>query len=218
MQFMVDKTDSSACSLDFHGEAADNPPTFKGASNITSRSTTAASVNWVPPAWTVVGQAGAGQQTPNLASVIQEIVARPGWVSGNSLVLIITGSGHRESESFNGNQPGAPLLHVEYGGGGPVNQPPSVNAGTDQTITLPAAANLDGTVTDDGLPGPFTTTWSKFSGPGTVTFGERQRRRHHRQLLRRGHLHPASHRQRRRPQRLRRRRRHGQRDQPGAEP
>ena len=49
-----------------------------------------------------------------------------------------------------------------------------VNAGPDQTITLPAAASLSGTVTDDGLPNPpatVTTTWSKVSGPGTVTFG-----------------------------------------------
>jgi hypothetical protein len=56
----------------------------------------------------------------------------------------------------------------------PVNQPPVVNAGADQTITLPATASLSGTVTDDGLPNPpaaVTTTWSKVSGPGTVTFG-----------------------------------------------
>ena len=53
----------------------------------------------------------------------------------------------------------------------PVNQPPVVNAGNDQTITLPAGAALDGTVTDDGLLNPVTTTWSIFSGPGTVTFG-----------------------------------------------
>jgi PKD repeat protein len=54
-----------------------------------------------------------------------------------------------------------------------VNQPPVVNAGPDQTITLPAAASLNGTVTDDGLPSPpaaFTSTWSVVSGPGTVTF------------------------------------------------
>ena len=54
------------------------------------------------------------------------------------------------------------------------NNPPSVNAGQDQQITLPAAANLDGTVTDDGKPNPpgaVTTTWTKQSGPGTVTFG-----------------------------------------------
>lgn len=54
------------------------------------------------------------------------------------------------------------------------NQAPSVNAGLDRTVTLPNSANLDGTVSDDGLPNPpvtVTTTWSKFSGPGTVTFG-----------------------------------------------
>ena len=48
-----------------------------------------------------------------------------------------------------------------------------VTAGSNQTITLPAAANLNGTVTDDGLPNPpgaVTVTWSKVSGPGTVTF------------------------------------------------
>ncbi len=54
------------------------------------------------------------------------------------------------------------------------NNPPTVSAGTNQTITLPAAATLSGTVSDDGLPNPpaaTTCTWSKNSGPGTVTFG-----------------------------------------------
>ena len=58
--------------------------------------------------------------------------------------------------------------------GEPGNMAPTVNAGNDQTISLPAAANLDGTVTDDGNPNPpgaVTTTWTKQSGPGTVTFG-----------------------------------------------
>src|SRR5439155_12560233 len=51
------------------------------------------------------------------------------------------------------------------------NTAPVVNAGPGQTITLPAAANLSRTATDDGLPsGTLQTTWSKFSGPGTVTF------------------------------------------------
>lgn len=53
----------------------------------------------------------------------------------------------------------------------PSNSAPVANAGSDQTITLPASANLAGTATDDGQPGPLTTTWSKVSGPGTVTFG-----------------------------------------------
>ena len=48
---------------------------------------------------------------------------------------------------------------------------PTVDAGRNQTITLPAEAMLDGTVTDDGLP-TLTTVWSQTSGPGTVTFGD----------------------------------------------
>jgi flagellar hook assembly protein FlgD len=54
------------------------------------------------------------------------------------------------------------------------NQSPTVNAGVDSSVSLPNSLNLDGTVSDDGLPNPpgvLTTTWSKQSGPGTVTFG-----------------------------------------------
>ena len=47
----------------------------------------------------------------------------------------------------------------------PVNQPPTVNAGADQAVTLPNAATLSGTVTDDGLPnGTVTAAWSTVSG------------------------------------------------------
>ena len=54
------------------------------------------------------------------------------------------------------------------------NQSPAVNAGPDQTVTFPNSANLNGTVSDDGLPNPpatVTTQWNKVSGPGTVKFG-----------------------------------------------
>ena len=47
----------------------------------------------------------------------------------------------------------------------------TVSAGTDASVTLPALAALNGTVSDDGKPSPLTTAWSKASGPGTVTFG-----------------------------------------------
>jgi hypothetical protein len=53
----------------------------------------------------------------------------------------------------------------------PVNQIPLVDAGPD--LTTRQTATLNGTVSDDGLPNPpgtLTTTWSKVSGPGTVTF------------------------------------------------
>jgi len=141
VQFKVDETGSSATSLTFRGQAADNPPTFtSSANNITSRPVTVASVSWAPASWTVVGQIGPAQQTPNLAPVIQEIVSRPGWLSGNALVLVVTGSGARVAEAVDGDAPGAPLLHVEYSGGG------------GQTFTLSVTKSGTGTGTVTSTP------------------------------------------------------------------
>ena len=50
------------------------------------------------------------------------------------------------------------------------NAAPTANAGPDQAITLPAAATLAGSMSDDGQPAGCTSAWSKVSGPGTVTF------------------------------------------------
>lgn len=51
------------------------------------------------------------------------------------------------------------------------NQAPVVSAGSGQTITLPATANLSGSATDDGLPSnTLSVQWTKASGPGIVSF------------------------------------------------
>ena len=56
----------------------------------------------------------------------------------------------------------------------PINVAPTVDAGVDQTVTLPAAGFLSGVVNDDGVVtgSPLTIAWSKTSGPGNVTFGD----------------------------------------------
>ena len=69
-------------------------------------------MKWV--LWIGGGIAGPDQRTPNLSAVIQEIVDRPGWVSGQGLGLILTTSGNRHVRSYDGNPTVAPLLHVEY--------------------------------------------------------------------------------------------------------
>jgi hypothetical protein len=54
------------------------------------------------------------------------------------------------------------------------NFAPFVSAATPAPVQAGSPANLDGTVTDDGLPNPpatVTTLWEKASGPGHVTFG-----------------------------------------------
>ena len=56
-----------------------------------------------------------------------------------------------------------------------MNTPPTIDAGPDQVITLPASASLNGTAIDDGLPNPpgvLTLTWSQTSGPGVATFAD----------------------------------------------
>jgi YD repeat-containing protein len=56
---------------------------------------------------------------------------------------------------------------------GSINQPPVVNAGVDQAITLPNnAVIVNGSASDDGKPkgSALATGWSKVSGPGEVSF------------------------------------------------
>ena len=38
---------------------------------------------------------------------------RGGWSNGNSLVIIITGSGRRTAKSYDGDANAAPSLHIE---------------------------------------------------------------------------------------------------------
>jgi hypothetical protein len=116
VQFQVDQTSSVATNLKIEGQDADNPGAFTTSSNnVSSRARTTEFELWTPPAWPSVGAAGLNQRTPNIKDVIQEIVDRPLWSSGNALVVIITGTGKRVAESYDGLPAGAPLLHIEYG-------------------------------------------------------------------------------------------------------
>ncbi len=180
VQFRTDEVSTGTSSLTIRAETTDNAPAYTSTSgNVTSRATTTTSVPWTPPDWPTVGAVTEAQRTPNLNALVQAVVSRTGWAQGNALALQISGTGRRTAEAFESGAALAPLLHVEYtgSGGGATNQPPVVDAGPDQTITMPATppatAQLDGTVTDTTIPSgsTLTSTWSRVSGPGTVTFG-----------------------------------------------
>jgi hypothetical protein len=83
---------------------------------------------------------GAAQRTPNLAAVIQEIVNQSGWVSGNALVIVITGNSNnaRIAESYEGNAVGAPLLHIEYKIAGILPLTPTATAVPTESSTATA--------------------------------------------------------------------------------
>ncbi len=164
VDFWADEVQVGPTNLVFHGQASDDAATFASSDyDISSRSKTAASVRWddVAP-WLTVHDAYA---SPDLAPIIQEIVNQPGWAAGHSLALIITGSGRRTAESYNGEPTMAPRLYIEYGGeqtcytlttgadpasGGSVSRDPAPNcsggqyaAGTQVQLTADDGSRLD---------------------------------------------------------------------------
>jgi len=115
IQFTTDEVSTGAVSLTVRAQAADTAAAFTSSRrNLSSRVLTGASVSWVPLAWSVVNEAGTNQRTPDLSSVVQEVVNQSGWTASSNLAIVITGSGRRTAKAYNGSSSQAPLLHVEY--------------------------------------------------------------------------------------------------------
>ena len=115
VEFTAADTSSRATDLTFRGQADDDAATFTGAAHdISSQPVTTASVQWLDvPNW---NKAGGAYRSPDLSAIVQEIIDRPGWIPGNALALMITGSGKREAISYDGDPDESPRLHIEYEG------------------------------------------------------------------------------------------------------
>ena len=109
IQFTANSATTDATSLTVQAEAINNAPTFTTAtSSISTRTKTTAAVAWAPASWNNADEGGPEQHTPDLASVVQEVVDRPGWAEGNAMAFIITGSGKRMAKSYERDLNGAP--------------------------------------------------------------------------------------------------------------
>ncbi len=105
------------CSLDIYGQDSDNASEFSSGNNnnnISTRPKTTATVNWSPSNWQNSGDAGPAQKTPDISSVIQEVVNRTNYTSNSSIAILIDGTGRRRAYSYNGSSSEAPVLTVEY--------------------------------------------------------------------------------------------------------
>ena len=117
IQFVADQNgQSSTSSVTIKGEDTDDASAFTSSNgDITGRVQTSASVGWNIPAWTTNGESGLDQQTPDLTGIVQEIVDRGGWQSGNDLVIFVEGSsGKRSAKSYNTGSSVAPILEIHY--------------------------------------------------------------------------------------------------------
>ncbi|MGV9005078.1 MopE-related protein [Flavobacterium sp.] len=116
IEFTVDEVNSGDVIISISGETTANPLTFAATPyNISSRPKTLATVNWSPIAWLNVDDI---HQTTSLKIIVQELIDRQGWVSGNAMAFLLYGgntpTNARIAESFDGESYSAPLLHIEY--------------------------------------------------------------------------------------------------------
>jgi hypothetical protein len=167
IEFTAEASDAAAINLTFHAEDIDNAPTFTtGTNNITARTETTAAVVWTVPAWTSTNT----HQTVDLSSIIQEVVNRDGWASGNSLVILVTGSTseRRSATSYDGNAANAPLLHVEYASGPIAHW--TFDEGSGQTAADSSGNSRDGTLGSTTGADANDPTWACVTGGNALDF------------------------------------------------
>jgi hypothetical protein len=114
-----DKNPTSGA-ITIKGQNADNALSFDTAAyNVSGRPTTTQSVNWVGSTDATWGTTGGGtrgtaQRTPELNTIVQTIVNRSGWTSGNAMAFVFSGTGVRNAYAYEGSASLAPELIVQY--------------------------------------------------------------------------------------------------------
>ena len=122
LEFFTDRASSRGTALTIRGEDVDNALIFDNDNrNISSRNTTSNSVPWSPPPWEVVDEI---QLSPDVSTIVQEIVDRGGWQSGNAMAFVISGSGLRAARSYKHSPANGARLRIQVQGGSG-NEPPT---------------------------------------------------------------------------------------------
>lgn len=116
LQFTARTDESGSMNIVVKGENSDNANTFSSDTNNITDRPTVGSVTWTPGPWIVNGN----YESPDIAGIIESIVARAGWASGNDLALRVdaTGGGARRAFTYDGASGAAPLLRVKVQFGG----------------------------------------------------------------------------------------------------
>lgn len=163
--FTADENQDIDTSLTIHGEA--NPDSIRyrwDDGNISRRSKTRSSVDWNDiPAW----RENSTYDTPNLSTVVQEIVNLQGWNSGKPMAFIISGEGRRTADSYNKTNSEPATLTIVYSTDAqsePTDTPTPTN-----TPTPTSTPTLTPTHTPTLTPTPTSTpTSTQTASPPTV--------------------------------------------------
>lgn len=104
---------SSSTTVSIYAEDTDNPNTYNSSNNnMSGRTPTTANQSWTFSYWSA---ADLTYKSPDITSVVQEVIDRSGWTSGNDINIITTQtSGNRVARSYNNSASDAPKLIIKY--------------------------------------------------------------------------------------------------------
>lgn len=110
LEFTSQDSQSGSTSLTIYGHNTDDAPTFGATTNKVSTRSKTSGVAWNSlPAWSGEGT----YRSPDISSIVQDIVDRGGWSAGNGMAFIIEGSGLRRAYSMDGSGGQAPRLVIQ---------------------------------------------------------------------------------------------------------
>ena len=159
---------SNSLTMTIKGHDVNNSSAFisgNGPFNRNSASTTAQTA-WTPGPWSN----GVAYQSPDMTSIVQEIVNRPGWAVGNALSLIISDDGvldniFREIVAYDGDPSLTAELTIEYEIGQlVVNTTDDIDDGSCNGVHCSLREAIDAA---NGNPGPDTIL---FNIPGSAPY------------------------------------------------
>jgi WD40 repeat protein len=184
LQFYSTQTITVPLSLQIAAQAIDNAPTFSSSNKPSQRTLTTARVNHSS---NVSWNASTWYDFNDMASVVQEVVNRSGWQSGNSLAIILRGTGSASNylltAAFDGGAANAPKLIISYippASGTPTPTPTPTKtptptptptatpAGSSQSVTIQPNASSDD-VNEDGTVFDINTLALWFGNGGSTT-------------------------------------------------
>lgn len=115
LEFEVDSTNAAVTNLTINGHNVTSSPTFTSTNNnISTRLSTQATTASV--AWNGVPNLAINYKlvSPDVKTIVQEIVNQGGWTSGSPMTFLISGSGTKNVESFDSEPAAAPKLYIAY--------------------------------------------------------------------------------------------------------
>lgn len=120
LEFTVEASHHNRTNVHIKAQAADNASAFSSQPyDLSQRPLTKTTINWAIDPWNEIG---ATMISPDISSVIQPVLNRQHWQTGNSLVLVVTGQGERSAASFEDSPKAAVRLKLYYS---PPDSPPS---------------------------------------------------------------------------------------------